>query len=528
MNRGKAKRLAEILPGTGGYVWWWICMSASWFWAIGFGGQAAWFVAAATTTLVTYATVVRLGWLQKPKLVRSCGKDRIRAGEPLRVKLMIDRGKASFPFTWMHVRDELYDASGKLAHVHHKLLYCGRSRHLVYEYEIPNTGRGEYRFGWTRIRLAEPLGIAGRKWITTGGPDRVVVYPRPLAGLADMMPWRHSDSGAAIGAAIASASPLVSTVRDYTHGDPLQRIHWKSTARTGGLKTKELDALQERRVTVVLDDAAEGYGRQGPPASPDVAAGRFETAVGAACAVVMDARRQGLAAKLIFSSGEETASDMGRSAYVYASSSAWMGIGAGSVAAKTAAARTADDRVSAARTADDRTPSGRSFASVASSTGTMATGSLKTGTSTAGAPDMAERRALEQLARVMPQTTSSFKTSFLKQKNSGRGESGGKKFGSNKGKQNGNRPGVDYFHSLSDFANRLHADEPLVVISPRLNERMDHHIRALRRRRVNVTFLLVGEGMEPNEQEAKQLGYLEVLGCRTVYIRVPGGGVAHG
>ena len=172
-------------------------------------------------TLVTYSTVVRLGWLQKPKLVRSCGKDRIRAGEPLRVKLMIDRGKASFPFTWMHVRDELYDASGKLAHVHHKLLYCGRSRHLVYEYEIPNTGRGEYRFGWTRIRLAEPLGIAGRKWITTGGPaPGVVVYPRPLAGLADMMPWRHSDSGAAIGAAIASASSLVSTVRDYTHGDP--------------------------------------------------------------------------------------------------------------------------------------------------------------------------------------------------------------------------------------------------------------------------------------------------------------------
>jgi len=410
MKRPTSERIVRVLPGMGGFIGWVIVMLASWYWALGYGGQAAWFVAVCTGVLLVYAVIVRWGWLTQPKVTRVVSDGEAHAGDTVRVRLTIRRQQHRYPLAWVHVRDELRGADGKLAYVHQKLLFLGASAHYVYEYEMPRLRRGIYTFGEVMLASTEPLGIVGRSWrmadVAGGGmrSRRLTIYPQPLARLADVMPRRAGESGAAAVAAMAAASPLVSTVREYAHGDPLQRIHWKSTARTGGLKTKELDALQERRVTVVLDDAADAYGRE------RMARARFETAASAACAVVMDAKRQGLALRLR--------------------------CGGAAVAA-------------------------------------------------AGeAPGTAERRALELLARAEP---------------------------------SGRTPLVD---TLREHAVRLSADEPLILITPRLDEQLLEHISMLRARRVGVTVLYVGEGTQPSERVAHQLRMLDVMGCRADFIAV--------
>ncbi len=42
----------------------------------------------------------------------------------------------------------------------------------------------------------------------------------------------------------------VVSIREYVRGDPLKYIHWKATAKTGKLKTKELSALAHRPVII--------------------------------------------------------------------------------------------------------------------------------------------------------------------------------------------------------------------------------------------------------------------------------------
>ncbi len=43
------------------------------------------------------------------------------------------------------------------------------------------------------------------------------------------------------------------SIRDYIPGDPLRYISWKSTAKTGKLKTKEFASLENRSITIDFD-----------------------------------------------------------------------------------------------------------------------------------------------------------------------------------------------------------------------------------------------------------------------------------
>lgn len=319
------------LTGRGWTAWagWLLCTAAAWYWTLTKGGQAAWFVASVAGFIVMYAVLVGLTAFARPTVTRSISQDRVHSGEAVRVSIQIERTAVWFPFIWMQIRDVLLGADGKAVSLHQHLVFAGLQSRIRYEYEIVGLPRGVYTFAPIVVAMKEPLGIAGKRHTlgrgnalggttiglggtalggTTSGlggtasghtasggmaERRLTVYPKPLQLDAANVKWHggHGDAAAALATMLAESS-LVSTVRDYAHGDPLQRIHWKSTARTGGLKTKEIDALHIRRVTVVLDDAADAYG------SGRAGRGRFETAASAACAVIYAAKRLGLAADL--------------------------------------------------------------------------------------------------------------------------------------------------------------------------------------------------------------------------------------
>ncbi|HTZ17429.1 MAG TPA: DUF58 domain-containing protein [Dissulfurispiraceae bacterium] len=46
------------------------------------------------------------------------------------------------------------------------------------------------------------------------------------------------------------------SIRNYQYGDPQKYIHWKATARTGHLKTKELSSLAHRPLIIDFDKVA--------------------------------------------------------------------------------------------------------------------------------------------------------------------------------------------------------------------------------------------------------------------------------
>jgi uncharacterized protein (DUF58 family) len=85
-------------------------------------------------------------------------------------------------------------------------------------------------------------------------PDKLVVLPRryslpqlPLPGAR-----RYQHGGVALASSVGESEEFMS-LRDYRPGDPLQRIHWKSYARSGKPVVKEYQDEFFERHALVLD-----------------------------------------------------------------------------------------------------------------------------------------------------------------------------------------------------------------------------------------------------------------------------------
>ena len=131
------------------------------------------------------------------------------------------------------------------------------------EMEAALTQRGEYDLGPLIIRASDPFSLFPRD-IEFEGIDKVLVYPRVLPMpdlaasrvlLADGHSRRHR---------MNVLSTDVASVRQYADGDPIGRIHWLTTARTGELMVKQFDQGSAGEMWVIFDqhvDAQAGSGK---------------------------------------------------------------------------------------------------------------------------------------------------------------------------------------------------------------------------------------------------------------------------
>ncbi len=60
-------------------------------------------------------------------------------------------------------------------------------------------------------------------------------------------------SGEGAGKLIRSTGTEIGTIREFKPGDPLNSIHWKTTAKTGELRTKEFTAEGSKKISIFLN-----------------------------------------------------------------------------------------------------------------------------------------------------------------------------------------------------------------------------------------------------------------------------------
>jgi uncharacterized protein (DUF58 family) len=86
----------------------------------------------------------------------------------------------------------------------------------------------------------------------------ITVYPKPLrCDLTSFQDFGNQFKGEKELPKPGYDSDIIS-IRDYVHGDPPKYISWKSTAKTGSLKVKELSAVERRQVTIDFDHMEKG------------------------------------------------------------------------------------------------------------------------------------------------------------------------------------------------------------------------------------------------------------------------------
>ncbi len=130
--------------------------------------------------------------------------------------------------------------------------------------------RGHFRIDPLQVRTGDPFGFFEAS-AGVGHGITLVVYPR-----IDPLPfWRLPP--ASIEGAHASpertlqTTPLATTVRPYAPGDSMNRIAWRTTARSGEIFVKEFDLEQTTDVWLYLDLDAELEAGEGDDSTTEVA-----------------------------------------------------------------------------------------------------------------------------------------------------------------------------------------------------------------------------------------------------------------
>ncbi len=170
-------------------------------------------------------------------------------------------------------------------------------------YWVQLNKRGAYKLEYLTITALDPLGIfAFSKRVHAEAEVLVLPVPEPMVNLAtsgaDRYGFREVYLASARGSGIDPDG-----VREYIPGDPLRRMHWKSTARTGRLNVIEFEEARALNVVMALDvhrSIQVGRGK----------ASTFEYLVRAAASVAQSAVREGATVKLM--AGERLTEGTGR------------------------------------------------------------------------------------------------------------------------------------------------------------------------------------------------------------------------
>src|SRR5215218_9631095 len=161
----------------------------------------------------------------------------------------------------------------------------------VLKYEVQCDTRGYYQLGPTLLETGDLFGLHRR--------HRIVAKPFFLMVLPKILPLPKYDfaSQRPIGE-VSAAHRLFEDptrnagVRPYQVGDPLQRVHWRATARTGELQCRVFDPTTLAGASILVDFHQDGYSARGEPFRSDLA---VTTACSIAYAVTMLNQQVGLA-----------------------------------------------------------------------------------------------------------------------------------------------------------------------------------------------------------------------------------------
>lgn len=221
------------------------------------GGFTPWFLAYGMGVVTAIALLVGLFTLRGVSVSREIEQSRVFAGDTLKVSITVKHRSIS-PLLWLVIEDELEGRLEERAKQHRVLLFPGFSRHIHYSYEIPYLPRGAFRLKAVHVRTGDLFGFV-HKAKEIECEESFIVYPRmlPVIGWSSLNE-RNMGNSYVLNRSIEDVSSVVG-VREYVYGDRMHRIHWKSSARSQTLKTKEFETRVTNDFMFFLDATVPSY-----------------------------------------------------------------------------------------------------------------------------------------------------------------------------------------------------------------------------------------------------------------------------
>jgi uncharacterized protein (DUF58 family) len=237
--------------------------------------------------LLAYAAYVLLGLLLVTRLLtheglhhveaeRTVSAEEVEAGDRIAVEVTV-RNAGRLPLPWVLLEDQLpgyalrqrpprLKVKGKRLQI--RLLRAGQETTLGYKVDCAN--RGFYQIGPLVLESGDLFGLH-RRYRVVAPPAYVMVYPRVVPLLGYDIASRRPIGDVRLAHRLYEDPTRIAGVRPYEPGDPLNRIHWRATARAGRLHAKVYDPSTLAGATIVLDFHRDGYPSRGEPHRSDLA-----------------------------------------------------------------------------------------------------------------------------------------------------------------------------------------------------------------------------------------------------------------
>ncbi len=147
------------------------------------------------------------------------------------------RKRGPLPKLWLEIRDHSTLPGHQASHIVPSLL---GDREYSWKVETVCAARGEFQLGPLTIISGDPFGLF-RVPRRLGATDRLLVYPMTVELDRVILPVGFLSGGDAQRQLTHQITTNASSIRDYVPGDSINRIHWRSTARTGDIMVKEFE-----------------------------------------------------------------------------------------------------------------------------------------------------------------------------------------------------------------------------------------------------------------------------------------------
>jgi uncharacterized protein (DUF58 family) len=215
-------------------------------------------------------------WVRDLTATRECDASPREVGESTEVSVTLTNTGA-LPIAWVLVEDLVPDFAVKARTP--RLTVKGKRTHVValrgkqtksIKYKVTFAMRGYYPLGPTLLETGDVFGLHRRHRVV-GKPVYVMVYPKVVP-----LPKYDFASERPIGEIrlqnrLFEDPTRTAGVRQYVLGDPLQRVHWKVTARTGQLHCRIYEPTTLAGATVMVDFHQDGYHKRGEPNRSELA-----------------------------------------------------------------------------------------------------------------------------------------------------------------------------------------------------------------------------------------------------------------
>jgi uncharacterized protein (DUF58 family) len=219
-----------------------------------YGGASVWFMITLSAIIIFGGLILQIFGAHHIELKRHINPGSPTVGTEVEVEVNIEF-RSFLPIPWMSITDHFTEGS------YSKLLFPVWGRSFTYKYYLHHIPRGIIAFQVCQVEWGGLFRYFKNSHLLPCDED-IVVLPTPTV-ISIEEQWTSNDIRAREFEGYQRHQRPMShwglELRDYAEGDPLSRVHWKSSARLGRLQIRLPEKEVDQKLYIILDQFPESY-----------------------------------------------------------------------------------------------------------------------------------------------------------------------------------------------------------------------------------------------------------------------------